>query len=699
MDYDVLERIADCVTKGILRQDTTDYWETLDTDAILIINTNPQRGDIRSAVAQMAQVWDDNIELKRRQLEATLQSNKTLLTSERQAEEEKIRQMVNRPKIELSDLDGLGEELARGAENVGRATLSVFEWMQKWASKTGGIAMPASRQEVRRPPKVAANRSTATSSTSTSTTISTMGASGFGAAARQQKLREEAVKAQQEAAAAGRTLEGKLNYSSIYITYGLPHMLVRDELYVHEEGKVVLVVRTCLPPEEGYYPEIIRARDLAVVDPTGGGTAPATTTATGFESSISSGRRSLSPRSTSNNSNNNTSTTPRGSSPRSLLLPKNSASVNNNNNTGNSTALVIAAGGKQNQVSFVAPSSTSLHAGGSSLSPRGVAKHSTTGSATNKGSRVLDFSFKKITAPYDLLRTEPTNFVRHLAAPVAKEAPKNLADEIRSRNNGKNNNNNNDGNKDGRLGNGKDGSGQNKFIKIGARRRDGEIERYGFSSRDGKDDDGFGFGLMGEANKNNAVNPEFEQLVNNLRTKVVCDSVRLCNNEISAAADLLPVLRNLVVNHYLRVRWLDLSNNNLKAIPAEISQMPLQALHLHGNQIESWKSLEDELPKLTRLQHFTIFGNPIAENASTFRPRALGLLLHVPFKLLPFKALDFVPLTLVDVQSAAAYLRTNPRALDITAPERVLNQTSPSRKRDGNSAGNNNTFAMHNSVY
>ncbi len=286
-------------------------------------------------------------------------------------------------------------------------------------------------------------------------------------------------------------------------------------------------------------------------------------------------------------------------------------------------------------------------------------------------SRVLDFSFKEAREPYDLLRLEPTHYVRHLAAPVAKEAPRNLSEEVRAARN----------------------ASSDKFVTIKARRRDGEVEQYGFvvSKDDGSGaggggggaggggGGGAGLGALGGAGgssggdaKKIALERELAQLVSNLRTKVVCDSVRLCNNALTDdAASLLPVLRNLVVNHYLRVRWLDLSNNELTGLPPEISQLPLQALHMHGNRVAAWDSLERELPLLTRLQFFTLFGNPIAENAATFRPRALGILLHVPKKLLPFKGLDFVPVTLVDVQGAATFLRTNPRALDVTRPRQA----------------------------
>lgn len=666
MDYDVLLRIARCAIKGILSQDTTDYWETLDTDAILVVNTNPQAGDIRTAATQMAQIWDDNIELKRRQLEATLQSNRTMLTAERAQEEEKMRQMVNRPKIELIDLEGLGQELARGAEHVGRATLSVFEWMHKWASKTGGIAQPQSKQEVRRRKEGTAKSSSAAAGATsgfgsigggmTSPSSSLINLSPSFGSNRQQRLREEAVKAQLEAAAAGRTLEGKLGFSSITLTYGLPHMLVRDELYVHEDGKVVLVIRTPLAPEEGYYPEILQARNAAVVDVSGGGTIPVIVDPAAAGATPQSGRRSMeSPRSSAT-----LATSPRNRSTSS----KNDHHIIINSNT----SLVVAAGGKQQQQQQQQPGPGATLATTSTAapsSPRGVVakKHVSTASATNSGSKILDFSFKKVTQPYDLLRTEPANFVRHIPAPVAKEAPKTLADEVRANRN----------KQDGSSGPSSGGSSSNqKFFKIVARRRDGEVEKYGFSMNQQRDEGEEGsLSLMGDSNKKATVDPELEQLVSNLRTKVVCDSVRLCNNEISDATQLLPVLRNLVVNHYLRVRWLDLSNNRLKEIPPEIAQMPLQSLHLHGNQIDSWRSIEDELPKLTRLQHLTIFGNPVAENASTFRPRALGLLLHVPFKILSFKSLDFVALTLVDVQSAAAFLRTHPKALDVTSPSRI----------------------------
>jgi len=282
-------------------------------------------------------------------------------------------------------------------------------------------------------------------------------------------------------------------------------------------------------------------------------------------------------------------------------------------------------------------------------------------------SRVLDFSFREIAHPYDLLRVEPGQYIRHVPAPVAKEAPKSLAEEIRAN----------------RAANAPGGS--KGVIKITARGRDGEVQRYSLSSRgargaggnggdeeEGNDGEGAGGGAAGwaaDGTKAPGPNAEMEQLLANMRTKVVCDSVRLCDNALAGSEHLLlPVLRNLVVNHYLRVQWLDLSDNKLTAIPADIGQMPLKALHMHGNAVSDWSSLERELPRLKHLQHFTLHGNPISDNAAVFRPRCLGVLLHVREKVLPFKALDYVPLTLADVQGAAAFLRAHPRMVDVTRP-------------------------------
>lgn len=670
MDYDVLLRLSRAVVRGVLSQDTTDFWETLDPDVSLIVNDNPSAGDIRTCLLQLAASWDDNIQLKKRQLETALHS-KTMLSEERRKEQAAIDQMVNRPRLELSDLGGLGVELARGAEDVGRATLSLFEWMHRHAAKTGGIAHPTARQEVRRRKDGAGKTGGGAGAGPSGGLVST---------ARQRQLREEQLKAQAEAEAAGRTLEGKLAFSFITLTYGLPHMLVRDEMFVHEDNKVALIIRTPLPAEDGFVPEVLRMRDVAVMDPTGG-----------TKLGVQRGRRSddasgsLSSSGSARGAGAGATVAARTQSPRNRAAELPIAAGNNHGGgavvmtprKGAAAAAAAGGGGAHVTSSISSPgrakslakdtitsaTSTSVSGGG------GVAASSTSGAGC---SRVLDFSFKKIAEPFDLLRTEPAQYIRHLPAPVAKEAPKNLADEVRQQR---------EAAKDGHGGLLTSGGKVNIMAKS---EKTGEAQRYQFSIKGGSGgggehhagDDGHGglggggsSGLMAGDAKKTPEEIAFEQLCGNLRTKIVCDSVRICNNEMSEHADkLLPVLRVLVVNHYLRVQWLDLSNNKLQHIPTEISQMPLRALHLHGNQIEKWRSLEDELPRLTRLQHFTVFGNPIAENASAFRPRALALLLHVPYKMLPFKALDFVTLTLVDVQSAASYLRMFPRALDVTKP-------------------------------
>lgn len=76
------------------------------------------------------------------------------------------------------------------------------------------------------------------------------------------------------------------------------------------------------------------------------------------------------------------------------------------------------------------------------------------------------------------------------------------------------------------------------------------------------------------------------------RRKVRTNAIRLNNNLLDSAAGIFSVFSEIIVDP-LQVQWLDLSSNKLRDIPDELLLFSnLSRLHLHGNQITSFKQIQ-----------------------------------------------------------------------------------------------------------
>ena len=242
----------------------------------------------------------------------------------------------------------------------------------------------------------------------------------------------------------------------------------------------------------------------------------------------------------------------------------------------------------------------------------------------------LDFSFKGLAEPLDILRVAPTSGKVHVPKPVYK-APeeKRPLDRLQYAVSDK--------------------SKETTRKLVVAKNRNGEEEAYEFEVKPV---------LKAEAEESrNADDEELRGLVRRLENRYECDAIRLCNNNLHTAQGLVKGIHNLVTNYLLTVQWLDLSNNRLTDLP-DLSMLPLRTLHLHANNISDWTVVEASIAPLHTLTSVTLFGNPIATTSTEYRDAALMRLLVPRPKGSPvLKALDFAPISSTDAHTAEMYSR------------------------------------------
>jgi len=237
----------------------------------------------------------------------------------------------------------------------------------------------------------------------------------------------------------------------------------------------------------------------------------------------------------------------------------------------------------------------------------------------------LDFSFKGLVEPLDILRTAPGSGKVHVPKPVYK-APeeKRPLDRLQYAVS--------------------DQSKQTNRKLVVAKNRNGDEEAYEFEERPvlkGDVDDG-----------RNQDDEELRGLVRRLENRYECEAVRLCNNNLHTAHGLVRAMHNLVANYLLTVQWLDLSNNRLTDIP-DLSMLPLRTLNLHANNISDWDVVEERIAPLKHLTSITLFGNPIATTSVDYRDAALMRLLRARPKGAPaLKTLDFAPISTSDAHTS-----------------------------------------------
>ena len=282
---------------------------------------------------------------------------------------------------------------------------------------------------------------------------------------------------------------------------------------------------------------------------------------------------------------------------------------------------------------------------------------------------VLDYSFCSLQTPLDLLRVSPRAGKKHLRTPVAAAVVSTRGEDVAEAFH-------------------QDEGPQFSRVLITARNRQGEEEAYEFATNQQSKL----IGMMEDKQKDQEAE-QLRDLASKLPNKFEADSIRLCNNELVSLDNLMPVLRSLVVDHSLTLNWLDLSNNALQSIPADIALLPITTLYLHSNRIEKWATVQT-LRTLPLLQVLTLYGNPIATKDSDYKSKVLAVLLAPnPTRKAHLKSLDFCALTPSDVHVSLAFKafhteerklmiakmeeREKSRTKQLTSPRRVAKPSSP----------------------
>lgn len=286
---------------------------------------------------------------------------------------------------------------------------------------------------------------------------------------------------------------------------------------------------------------------------------------------------------------------------------------------------------------------------GRSVIDRSIEKHA-----------VIDFSFKDLKDPIDALRVTPITGDAHQARPIFRPPTQDRVPEAVT------------------FGNNEAASqGTRKLIV--AKNRKGEEEAYEFEikaviraeTEEKKSDD----------------DVRMQQLASKLASKYDGEVVRMCNNNLVSASNLVPVLRNLVANHFLTIQWIDLSNNMLTTVP-DLSSLPLKTLYLHANNISDWQEIEEHVCVLPQLTSVTCHGNPIATKDKDYKQQLLMRIQRAKALMkgsAPIKLVDFVAVSACDTHVATMFSHFT---LGGTIPLAVQNSTggggtSPRTPRKG----------------
>ncbi|KAJ3051264.1 Leucine-rich repeat-containing protein 51 [Rhizophlyctis rosea] len=129
-------------------------------------------------------------------------------------------------------------------------------------------------------------------------------------------------------------------------------------------------------------------------------------------------------------------------------------------------------------------------------------------------------------------------------------------------------------------------------------------------------------------------------------------SLRLANNQLTSAANLIPTLTKLIP-HPEWIGWIDLSFNKLTNIEDSLLAFPtLKTLYLHANNLTDL-SETSKLSLLPTLKTLTLHGNPL-ESSRSYRHYVIA---HLP----RLKHLDFCAITKQDRSVARVLEERNRR--------------------------------------
>lgn len=256
--------------------------------------------------------------------------------------------------------------------------------------------------------------------------------------------------------------------------------------------------------------------------------------------------------------------------------------------------------------------------------------------SVNKAWGLLDYSFVPVPDPVMLLRLKPRSGTVHVSKPPRPATDPRLAQGVFL----------NEDNDPTKM------PSESGRTLIKAKNKHGDEEAYEFEKSKSKlgtlidnGTGGRGMGLPGDGTGAG------ERLSN--RYDAICVRVSSCN--LGPKIELLvPVLRRLVVNCFITLQSLDLSDNQITEIP-DLRLLPLQKLQLHANRISSWAEVETKVAPLPYLSFVTLHGNPIADENKVYWRRLLSCLMRSTTRRVALQHVDFVMLTAQDYEMAGAF--------------------------------------------
>ena len=146
--------------------------------------------------------------------------------------------------------------------------------------------------------------------------------------------------------------------------------------------------------------------------------------------------------------------------------------------------------------------------------------------------------------------------------------------------------------------------------------------------------------------------------------RYVTNAVKLSNNQFTDVSLLTRAMKMLVRHSVLHLTFLDLGCNCITTLPKELSELPLQVLYLHSNNISSYEEVK-KLAGLTTLHSLTLWNNPLENSASgSYKAHVLYLISSVFQGRVPLRKLDHVTLSKQDVQHCRMYEEFTVRAAE-----------------------------------
>eukprot|EP00755_Sulcionema_specki_P015617 Sspe_Gene.59897::Locus_32940_Transcript_1_4_Confidence_0.400_Length_1415::g.59897::m.59897 len=244
---------------------------------------------------------------------------------------------------------------------------------------------------------------------------------------------------------------------------------------------------------------------------------------------------------------------------------------------------------------------------------------------------VLDFSYREISHPKHILRTDPRSgqqFKPKIVArpetqpqqPVQAEKPPPAVE------------------------------GEEDILVVRAKNREGEQTAYSWDRSEMKL-----ISAMTEELKDGSAVGTLEG-----PARYMTNSVKLCNNQLTDISLLGKALRLTVHHSMVFLTFLDLSCNCVSVLPDDLDDFPLQVLYLHSNNIGSFSEVK-KLSKIATLHSLTLWNNPIEnKNPATYKMQCLNLLTpRSPGQGPTLRKLDHAVISKADLQNCRMFREFN----------------------------------------